>query len=301
MPNEKMTIYAGPGTLRQIEAGKHNFFGRTIGAVEGAGWSVELCEDSIGAFALEAHYPGFALYHMNPPAHEQALVCRRTYLGAFWRVEKTSRRWAWPIAHQPFLPEAIPEGPSSWFYNFWKTRLFSDLPPSGDDGFILMPLQGTVFDQRDFQAMSPLEMIEVTLARSRLPILVTMHPKAPLSEQSEAALMSLAEREPRLKIHKGGSMEALPRCSFVVTQYSSVALMGYFFEKPAVLFAEIDFQHIAGSVPRDGIDGAFARVKEKPDFSRYLYWFLKLNSLNAGHEDFEENILAKFRQHGWPI
>ena len=80
-----------------------------------------------------------------------------------------------------------------------------------------------------------------------------------------------------------------------------MALLGYFFEKPAVLFAEIGFQHIAGSVPRDGLEQAFASVRQKRDYARYLFWFLKLNSLNAGNEAFEESLLAKFREHGWPI
>jgi len=298
---QKLTIYAGPGVLRQIEAGTHNFFGRTIGAVEGAGWSVDLCEDTPASFALEAHLKGLALYHMNSPAHEKALVCRRTYLGAFWRIEKTSQRWAWPIAQETFRPEEIPEGPANWFFKFWRNRLFPGAPEPRDDGFVAVPLQGTVFDQREFQAMTPLDMIETTLQKTDLPLLVTMHPKAPLSEQSEAALEALAAREKRITIHRGGSMEALSRCSFVVAQYSSVALMGYFFSKPAVLFADIDFHHIAGSVPRDGVDAAFERLQHPPDFARYLYWFLKLNSLNASHEDFETNLLAKLREHGWPI
>ena len=183
LPSQKMAIYAGPGTLRQIEDGSHNFYCRTVRAVEGAGWSVDLREDDLGSYALEAHYGGYELYQMSPP-HEKALVCRRTYVGAFWRVDKSLKRWAWPIAHQPFDLETVPQGPANWFFNFWKKRLFADAPPVGDDGFILIPLQGSVFDQRDFQAASSLEMVEATLAQSTLPILLTLHPKAPLSPQS---------------------------------------------------------------------------------------------------------------------
>jgi hypothetical protein len=54
-------------------------------------------------------------------------------------------------------------------------------------------------------------------------------------------------------------------------------------------------------VPRDGLEGAFASVRQKRDYARYLFWFLELNSLNAGNEAFEEGLLAKFREHGWPI
>jgi hypothetical protein len=49
-------------------------------------------------------------------------------------------------------------------------------------------------------------MIEATLAQSSLPILTTMHLKAPLSPQSDAALLGLAEREERITIHRDGSI-----------------------------------------------------------------------------------------------
>lgn len=301
MSKTLLTIYVGPGILQQIKAGKQNFFCRVIGAVEARGWRVELREDNIVEFALAPERPGYALYLRNPASHEAALVCRRSYVGAFWQVEKTSRRWEWPITHKAFDPETVDPEAAQKFFDAWKKRVFPDAPAISDERFVLVPLQGTVFDQRDFQAMSPLEMIEATLVQTDLPLIVTMHPKAPLSERGDAALRAFAASEPRVTLREGGSMDLLPRCSFVVAQYSSVALLGYFFEKPAVLFATIDFQHIAGSVPRDGIEAAFAHVTERPDFARYLYWYLKLNSLNAGAPEFEDEVLATFRAHGWPI
>ena len=67
---------------------------------------------------------------------------------------------------------------------------------------------------------------------------------------------------PRLRLETGGAAEALAACDLVVTQNSAVAFNGYFFHKPAVLFAEIDFHHIAASVPRLGVAAAFRAVRD---------------------------------------
>ena len=42
-------------------------------------------------------------------------------------------------------------------------------------------------------------------------------------------------------------------------------------------------------------------MNNKRDHTRYIYWFLKLNSPNAGNEALDESLLAKFSEHGWPI
>ena len=88
----------------------------------------------------------------------------------------------------------------------------------------------------------------------------------------------------------------------VVTQNSGVALTGYFAGKPAVLFGKIDFHHIAGSVPREGIDRAFARVRgPAPAFDKYLYWFFALNAIPFWDTDAKDRIVARLRRFGWPI
>jgi hypothetical protein len=81
-----------------------------------------------------------------------------------------------------------------------------------------------------------------------------------------------------------------------------VAVTGYFAGKQAVLFAQIDFHHIAGSVPRDGIDAAFARMRQPPpDFARYLYWLLELNAIRTWDPAAQDKIRARLAHFGWPI
>ncbi len=87
-----------------------------------------------------------------------------------------------------------------------------------------------------------------------------------------------------------------------MTENSSVAFKGYFLRKPAVLFSQIDFHHIAANVPKLGVEGAFAKARQMaPPFEAYLFWYLQKMSINAGKKDAEQQILAAVRRCGWKI
>jgi hypothetical protein len=95
------------------------------------------------------------------------------------------------------------------------------------------------------------------------------------------------------------SIEVLASCDYVVTENSSLALTGFFAQKPAVLFARIDFHHIAASAPRTGL--AAFDAKPEPPFAAYLHWFFKQNAITSWADDAVEQIRARFRDHGWPM
>ncbi|MFC3060552.1 hypothetical protein [Paenirhodobacter populi] len=296
---ETLTIYLDPATLRRAERGEHNFFARLRGAVEGRGWRVIFAENTLANRLAAPGRPGYALWHMEEPTHDRALTCRRRYLGAFWNIEAVAARWDWPIVAEPFDPDTVPDTAGS-FVAGWRRRLWPEGIETRDDGHIFMPLQGRLLDHRGFQSMSPLGMIRQTLAHSGRPVIATLHPNEDYSADEIAALETLAAAHSRLTVRRDGSMEALATCNRVVTQNSALALHGYFLRKPAVLFARIDFHHIAGSVPRDGLDAAFA-PRPAPAFDRYLYWFLQMRSINAGRPECEDQILATLRGHDWPL
>ena len=297
---EHLRIYLEGEALPRARAGTHHFFRRLKEAVEGQGWRVTIEESTLASRLAAPGREGYALYRMEEPTHAQALTCRRCYVGAFWNVEASAKRWEWPVAQAAFHPEMVDPEDAARFVRNWQKSLYpGEILPS-DGGFVFVPLQGRLTERRSFQAMSPLAMIEEVLARIDLPVLATLHPNESYSAEELAALDRLAERHPRLTVQRGGSMAALQRCSLVVTENSSMAFEGFFLEKPAILFAEVDFHHIAASVPRDGIAAAFA-PRPRPDFARYLQWFLKERAINAGRPECEAQILAALRRHGWPI
>lgn len=300
---ETLTIYLPDGIIDAARAGQHNFFNRVMAAVRGQGWQLELRPDALRERLLAVAAPGYSLSLMEEPPG-RGLVCRHTYVGAFWHIEASTKRWEWPVARATFHPESIDPAEARTFANHWRRRLFkgaADAPRH--EGFVFVPLQGLLLDKRSFQAMSPIEMLECVL--DEMPdrtVLATLHPKEAYAPAELQALDALAARHSRLSVATGGATAALAACDLVVTQNSAVAFNGYFFGKPAVLFAEIDFHHIAASVPRLGVAAAFRAVRDMaPAYDRYLKWFLADNAIAAGSPYAEAQILAALRRGGWPI
>ena len=236
--------------------------------------------------------------HMKQPASENGLTFRRVYHYPFWQIERTEKRWEWDVARTVFDPESVDQKEANRFYNYWRKRLFNRSVPEDDDGFIYMPLQGRLLNQRSFQMCTPIEMIERTLATfPNYKIVATLHPKEIYSVRELNAVEHLESTYPNLEVRTGQMEVLLDRCSFVVTQNSSIAFNGYFFEKPAVLFGKIDFHHIA-------LSGASMKCADqiavhKPNFAAYVYWFWQDQAINAGHKNAERKIKDRFTKFGW--
>lgn len=249
--------------------------------------------------ALHDHEDDFAAsgYHLIDnlePLVPNCLALRRCHIDPFYRIEKTNERWEWEVAHLPFTPSA----PKEWFLNYWQKRLFSDQTLT-NDGYIFMPLQQHLLGRHLFQSASPIEMIHATLAADpSRDIFATLHPKI---QYSAAELDALDQIGGRFHLSRQPSRNLLAGCDYVVTQNSAMAFQGYFARKPAVLFAKIDFHHIAGSVPRDGLKKAFAIAQKPRPFANYLHWFLREHAISAWAEDCNDQIIARVKSHGWPI
>lgn len=296
-----LRFYLDPGLRRSAEAGQHNFIAKIAQVAQDAGFRVEYRANSAQNRAKSALRRGYAMFHMEPPTNARGLTFRRAYHYPFWGVEPMAERWQWHVARAAFDPASVPRKEADRFAAFWRKRLFPDLAPR-DDGFVYVPLQGRLLDQRSFQSMSPLDMIETVLARDPRPVVATLHPKETYTAAEHEALQALAEKHPRLAVETGQMERFLPACSYVATQNSSAAFNGFFFEKPAILFGQVDFHHIAANVPALGADSAFEALPGmRPDYAGYLWWFWQEMSINAGRPEAGEKIAVAMRRAGWPV
>ncbi|MCU0827881.1 MAG: hypothetical protein MUE52_10840 [Tabrizicola sp.] len=281
------------------EEGKVNLFNRMRDALHG--WTFHFHPDTETERARAAGR-GYGLFHMQEPTAPHILNLRRAYILPFWRIEAVADRWRFDVALAPFTPGDILSDEAVSFQRRWRIKILGEAPPRRT-GTILIPLQGRLSDRRSFQSMSPIDMVETTV--ERVPdktIIATLHPREIYTPSEIEALEQIEKRCPRFHLVRSPSPDLLLNCDAVVTQNSSVALNGFLADKPAVLFAESDFHHIAGSVPRDGLDAAFARLSgPPPPFARYVTWFLRRQAINGGAPDCEAQILARFRRHGWPV
>lgn len=285
--------------LRESAAmGAHNFIGLVQRVLEDAQFRVEYHPLS----AAKDGFSGYSLSHMVNPPNSRGLVFRRVYHYPFWQIDALAQRWHWDVARASFDPETA-DSDAPRFYRFWQKRLFGNAPQATRrDGFAYVPLQGQLQRQRLFQKCTPLEMIEHTLRHANMDVVATLHPKENYSSMELAALEVLERQYSHLTVTRGDMVAYLQSCEFVVTQNSAVAFSGFFFGKPALLFGQIDFHHIAVQADLDALSDSFDRVaKTAPPYDKYVWWFWQEQSINAGRDDAQAKIADRLRHFDWPI
>ncbi|MBB1492570.1 MULTISPECIES: hypothetical protein [unclassified Paracoccus (in: a-proteobacteria)] len=294
-----LRVHLHGGMLRNARAGTFPAMAVLARAVEAQGWRVSFEPASPEAYQTAPPPGDYALLHMKQPLHPRTLTLRRAYHYPFWRIEQVAERWRFAVAQARFDPAEVDGNEAAGFVRRLRRRVLPGPEPRRGD-HILVPLQGHIRRMRSFQTMSPVEMLDA-VCRTGRPVMATLHPSERYDDADHAALAALARRHPDLSIG-GDTMALLRDCAFVATQNSAVALDGMILGKPAVLFAQIDFHHAALNVAEMGAEAALAAAAEaRPDLDRYLYWFLKLQAIDAQDPDAGARMLAAMRRGGWPI
>lgn len=286
---EPVQIFLEDGLRASAEEGRHNFLNLLKAVLKDAGYLPIFARMTDRGTARGKH-----LVHMKPPAHSGGLVFRRVYHYPFWQIEQQAERWHWDVAQTRFDPAGVSGPKARGFQSRWRERLFPDTTPTHSDA-IYIPLQGKITQHRAFQSCSPLDMVGQVMAATDRPVLIGLHPKEVYSERDLSRLRQIGARA---TIQMGGMQSALPACHMVVTQNSSVAFNGYFFDKPALLFAQIDFHHIAQQKTPTNLADVLENPAPKP-YAKYLHWFWQEQSINAGRPEAKEKIRARLARFGW--
>ena len=291
--------YPSHKQARLLAEGRPTIWRYVAEAVTSRGWQFQIHheDDRPGTTDL----PGYHLLQNQPITAARCLNLRNAYLDPFWRIEPGNDRWHFAVAAARFDPATIPEPAATAFVQRWRQTLFGDTRVTRQ-GHIFMPLQGRLSERRSFQSHSPLDMIRTTLAQDAArPIIATLHPREVYSDAERSALSDLQQQNPRFRVQEGGSIDLLLSADYVVSENSGLVMQGYFAGKPAVLFADIDFHHIAGSVSALGPKAAFASTALPRPFDRYVTWFFRRNCLQAFGSLTQGRIVARLQELGWPI
>lgn len=299
MPRDRIHLHLDPPQLAQVREGRFPLVDRIAGALAPLDIALDIRADTQAERHAAQFRPGWSLFHLHEPEAPRQMTLRRAYFFPFWRIERTNARWHFAVVSRHFDPACIDPVPARRFRDRLRQRICGDLRPARL-GYIHMPLQGRLLERRSFQSMSPIDMIRTMLDADPRDLRATLHPNESYTTGELAALESLAARNPRLRLLPPDPGH-LAGCDLVVTQNSSVAMTGFLLDKPALLFAGIDFHHIAASVPRDGLQAALnCESQPAPDFAAYLWWFFKDTCIDAMADASDGQILAQLRAAGWP-
>jgi hypothetical protein len=305
MPEARiLRIYLDPVMLQMAREGSFGFVKRVKAAFEARGFEVVFTEDTDVARLQSAARPGYSLFLMQDPFHPRALSMRKAYYYPFWRIEASAKRWEFRVSGKTFNPAEIDTEIATEWFNRWRRFLFRKAPLNAEtSGLIYVPLQGRLLERRSFQSMSPVEMIgEVQARAGSRDILLGLHPGETYSPEEIAAIERIAAADPRVAVKTGGMDEALRVCDLVVTENSAAALSGFFFRKPALLFAETDFHHQMPRVSQLGVDESWRMAEtNSPAYARYLYWFIQMNAIKADADTAGDRIIETCRSHGWEV
>lgn len=298
-PTPTLRVYLHGDMLRTAREGTFPAMALLARTMAAQGWRVSFDRASPAAHDTAPPPGDYAMFHMKRPAHPRTLTLRRAYHYPFWWIEPVAERWRFAVAQAAFDPTGIGADEAAAFTRRLRARILKDEAVTRGDA-VLVPLQGHIRRARSFQTMSPVQMLDA-VCRTGRPVTATLHPSEVYDPDDRAALAGLAARYPRLTIG-GDTRDALRDCAFVATENSAVAFDGLILGKPAVLFAQIDFHHIALNVAALGAEEALAAApRHAPDFDRYVTWFLRRRAIDAQAPDGGDRMLAAMRRGGWPV
>ncbi|MFW2543142.1 hypothetical protein ACN2XU_10905 [Primorskyibacter sp. 2E107] len=295
-------LYLYPDLRRRVEAGRRGFLTTLVTLLRSEGWEVYLRGDTPEELREARGRSGYSLVRMIAPPNANGLTFRRTYFPPFWHIERVAERWNWPVAKARFNPATIQPHKAQRFVANMRHRHLAGLARPTRDGFVLAALQGRLLERRSFQTCTPIQMLEALLHNEpKRRVHATLHPKERYGPQEIAALDRLATSS-RFSYGTGETERLLPACDYVATMNSSVALRGFFLEKPAVLFGRIDFHHIAANVADLGLQEAISRAPEmRPDYAAFLWWFFRDMAIDDSRPDAPARIRAALKAGGWPL
>jgi len=293
-------IFLDEKTMGRVQEGKHNFFGIVIHSLTGAGLKVDLRPDTPEELEKSAEFTGYSLFYRRPPSHDRALDVRPAYIRPFWRIEAAAHPKDYVVAGKKFDPELIDGPVARKFHNYWRKRLTGELAaPQGGDR-VLVALQGPLLEAKSGHAATQIQMVRETLSHDPYRKLVVRPEATATYTADDIAALEEVEQHPRVEITLDALDPLLKSVDYVVTSDAATAFRGLLFNRPAVMFGQADCHHILENITDVGVAAAFREVtvKRRP-YAKYFYWFLQLNSINAGRSDAGERLLETCRLHGW--
>lgn len=287
------------------------YFHKLRDGLEARGIRVEI--EALERDTLLARVQADANFHIvnhGDLAHPRILNTALAYIAPFWYLDAVGVRRAAAIGGRDFDPDTVDLLAARRFFQALRRRVVEArisryAQPQGRAEFA--PGRIAVFLQNetaDAEAFVPRAAMIAALLDRHDPaeIVLKPHPRDK-SAATRDLLAQSAARDPRVKVSEANLHDILSGASVTVTINSGVGLESHLHRVPVVLCGPADFHHGCATA-RDafGLDAAIARARNTLwPHEAFLFWFLKLNCVNAGAPDMIEDVLARIAATGFDV
>jgi hypothetical protein len=299
----QLLIQTSAETYGNIQAGSFRFINRLSNLLTAQGWSVSNRTKRRIDPLLDRIDRAYHLHEITGARGPRGLNFRRAYFYPWWMFDFPQQRYGGRIGDLSYVADAIDGTVARAFYADLQRHYLVGWGRGDPDGPALVPMQAELCRQRDWQFTDLAGLVSHIRAQDPTrEVLLKTHPKLTYSDSDTALLRQLCTLQ-NVSLATGNMASLLGRAAYVATHNSAAAFEAMVLGIPSILFARTDFHHICPQVKQPGdAPAAFAQLRgPKPDFARYLYWFLELNCLHAGREDAEKRIAELLNTCGWPV
>jgi hypothetical protein len=233
------------------------------------------------------------------------------YFWRFWQLDPQGVKAFSSTGAAHYDPEQMPRRRAQSFFDnmhkrYVQSRKSKYAQPETQQQFPDNAI--SVFFQGDYPVTSgatstaDIEMLRAVQAGAGdRPIIVKPHPLA--SNFSDIAeTLALAETDSRITVTDANIHDILSASCVTVSINSTVALEGFLHLKPAILFGQSDFHHLAGRVhaPKE-FETVLARELDRDEgYEQFLAWYFLKMCLPLNNARLEERIWKIFSKAGFP-
>ncbi|MEZ5778020.1 MAG: hypothetical protein R3E44_06630 [Paracoccaceae bacterium] len=265
---------------------------------------------------LRAEVEGDGDFHIvdhGTERHPRILNTGVAYVFPFWSLDPWGIRANSSIASMPFRRTEVDGPEANRFFRQLKRRLVdarASRGPQPEDMTDIPEGAIAVFLQSEADRMvgetaylRRKEMVEALLARDDpAPIVIKRHPRD-LRTTTRRWLNSVARKNGRVSITDANIHDILARARVTVTINSAVGIESMLHRVPVVLCGASDFHHAAVTVQSAAAldDAIQAATDRRWPHVRFLYWYFRLNCMDAGSPTLAQDVLARIAATGFDV
>lgn len=296
--------------FKEFDPETDSFYGKLFRGFAQHGIDLNVTRRENVTLTPEFENTDFHFVHQARITRPNVLNTGMAYLFPFWYADPRGIYADSSIRQMLFDPEAIDGSAARKFHRSLRRRLVeqrqskygqpvevTNIPKKP----IAIFLQGDSYPVRRARFCSEIEMVETIIAHTpEDQIVIKPHPRND-DPATLNTVRKIAKTHKNVRITHANIHDILAAARVSASISSGVSMESLLHKTPAILFGKTDFHHCAQTVRTlaDYPDALAQSGTRDYPYSKFLFWFLQQNCINAGSDDFMQQIFAHMARGGY--